>query len=77
MRWWGVRSERPRQPGRRDGGKRDQRDLDGDIVAGEIEQSLTEARSRSAGDTTNSIFGFDLRCKERERCLRLREELGI
>ena len=23
------------------------------------------------------IFGFDLRCKERERCLRLREELGI
>ena len=69
--------ERPRRPGWQDGGERDQRDLDGKTAVGEIEQSLTEVRSRSAGDITNSIFGFDLRCKERERRLRLREELGI
>ena len=93
--------------------------MDSEIAAGKIEQSLTEARSKLAGDTTNSttqtqnstnsppktptqlthllsqpittqsialpldkerrkkIFGLDLRCKERERHLRLREELGI
>ena len=118
-RWWRARSERPRRPGQRDGGERDQRDLDSETAAGEIEQSLTEVRLRLAGDITNTttqiqnstnnppknptqlthllsqpittqskalpldkerrkkIFRFDLSCKERERRLRLREELGI
>ena len=53
-RWWRARLERPKRPGWRDGGERDQRDLDNKTTASEIEQSLTEVRSRSASDTTNS-----------------------